>query len=71
MANNIQPTGTTNPTDFTKSIPVSQAVIIGQRVVDMFGLKKNDINRYKSDWGEKTIEGLGRCVERIVREATK
>lgn len=71
MANDIHPIGVTIPVDFPKSIPTAQAVIIGQRVVDMFGLKKNDINRYKSDWGEKTIEGLGRCIERIVRESTK
>ena len=42
---------------------------VGERFVDMLGLTKNKAGRYTTTWGDKTLEGLGRCVQRIVEEA--
>jgi hypothetical protein len=42
----------------------------GQALVDLLNLKKDTVtNRYKTQWGEKTVVGLGRVIARIVRES--
>jgi hypothetical protein len=47
-----------------------ESVAVGQAIVELFSLKQNkDTSRYNTTWGSKTVEGIGRCVERIVREA--
>jgi hypothetical protein len=75
MNNDMHITRTDNPIDFPKAIGDIEAAIIGLRIVNMLNLKKITVkdkeDRYYTDWGDKTLTGLGRCVERIVREAIK
>jgi hypothetical protein len=55
------------------SVPISEAhaQVVGMRVIGMFNLQKNDKGRYDTDWGEKTVEGIGRSVHKILDLATK
>jgi hypothetical protein len=51
-----------------------RATQVGQELVTLLGLKpinkdKNDI-RYHTVWGSKTAAGLGRTIERILKEHT-
>jgi len=48
-----------------------QAAKVGEKLVEMLGLAKNSNGRYNTTWGDKTLEGLGRCAQRIVEEAVK
>lgn len=56
-----------------------QAKLLGQRLIEFLNLKPLPQTtkekaaadtRYATDWGSKTVEGLGRCVERMVKEVT-
>lgn len=42
-----------------------QAARVGQQVAQLFNLQADERGRYETTWGSKTIEGIGRCVERI------
>jgi len=46
-----------------------QARTVGEQLVSMFKLTKNDAGKYNTTWGHKTLEGLGRCAQRMVEEA--
>ena len=46
-----------------------QSVVAGQRIVEMLQLTKTESGRYNTTWGEKTVEGLGRCFQRVIEEA--
>jgi len=46
-----------------------KAVKIGQEVAKLLPLKFGKDGRTQTSWGTKSLEGLGRCVERIVYEA--
>ena len=48
-----------------------QAKEIGERVAELFFLKPNKKGEYETSWGSKTLVGLGRVIERIVRESTE
>ena len=48
-----------------------QAKEIGERVAELFFLKPNKKGEYETSWGSKTLVGLGRVIERIVREETE
>ena len=48
-----------------------QARKVGEQIIEMLGLTKNKNGRYNTTWGDKTVEGLGRCAQRIVVESTK
>jgi hypothetical protein len=48
-----------------------QARKVGEQIVEMLSLTKNKDGRYNTSWGSKTVEGLGRCAQRIVVETTK
>lgn len=50
--------------------PNETAVTIGQRVAEFLNLKFKD-SRTNTSWGTKSIEGLGKCIERIVEEENK
>ncbi len=56
----------------SEKIPAAVAEEMGRNMVDLFGLKPlkefEDSVRYDTSWGTKTLEGVGRCVLRIVRE---
>lgn len=53
-----------------------KAAIAGTALIEMLGLKpipnkdKKAEIRYATSWGSKSVEGLGRCIERIVKENT-
>ena len=38
----------------------------GERLAGMLGLKKNRKGRYPTTWGDKTAEGLYKCIIRVV-----
>ena len=40
---------------------------IGSRIIELLGLKIKE-GRADTDWGSKTIKGVGACVRRIVEE---
>lgn len=45
---------------------------IGEELAEFFQLDKNSIGRYDTSWGDKTLQGLGRSVERVIqKEYTK
>ena len=55
-----------------------QAKLLGQRLIEFLNLKPlpqtakektASDTRYATDWGSKTVEGLGRSIERMVKEA--
>lgn len=46
-----------------------QAARIGQQVANLFSLKADERGRYETSWGSKTVEGIGRIVERIQKES--
>lgn len=48
-----------------------QARKVGEQIIEMLSLTKNKEGRYNTSWGSKTVEGLGRCAQRIVVETTK
>jgi len=42
---------------------------LGKSIVHFLGLKPNKITgRYDTEWGDKTLVGIGRCVERCVND---
>jgi hypothetical protein len=49
-----------------------QVIIVGQAIVDYFGLKpmKDEMHKdkkmYETDWGPKTVEGLARSMYKIL-----
>jgi hypothetical protein len=52
---------------------MTQAEKLGKKVVELFNLKedkseKYNPKRYKTSWGNKTMEGVGQCVFRLVEE---
>lgn len=54
---------------------MTQAEKLGEKIVELFKLKKlrQDTNKYgisyyKTSWGNKTLEGIGNCVFRLVEE---
>jgi hypothetical protein len=54
---------------------MSQAEKLGQKVVDLFSLPKLRTQSkiygkayYQTLWGNKTLEGIGNCVFRLVEE---
>ena len=44
---------------------------IGLQIIDFFQLDKNPDGRYDTSWGDKTLEGLGASITRIVKEQGK
>ena len=49
-----------------------EAVKIGTEVANFLGLNLNkETGRYDTTWGNKTAEGIARCIERIVTEHTE
>jgi len=42
---------------------------IGLQVVEWFSLEKNKKGRYNTAHGDKSLEGLGASVKRIIEEA--
>lgn len=55
----------------TNMLTESQARKVGEQIIEMLSLTKNKNGRYNTSWGDKTVEGLGRCAQRIVVENTK
>jgi len=48
-----------------------EAINVGNVIIQLFGLKVDKKTaRVNTTWGDKTILGIGRCVERIVDENT-
>jgi len=41
---------------------------LGKAIVGLFDLRSDKTGRYKTTWGTKTLEGLGRCIIRLVEE---
>lgn len=46
-----------------------QARLVGGHIVELLVLTKNKDGKYNTTWGHKTLEGLGRCVQRMIEEA--
>ena len=40
----------------------------GEEIAELFDLQPLEDGRYHTAWGDKTAEGIARCVERIYRE---
>ena len=51
------------------AIAKDQYKFLGQELVYMFDLPRLENGRYNTTWGDKTYEGLGRCVARLVQDA--
>lgn len=47
----------------------AEALKAGTLIVDMLSLTKNKEGKYNTSWGAKTLEGIGRCIQRIVEES--
>ena len=48
-----------------------EAMQVGKEIAALCGLKLNKEGRVKTAFGDKTLVGLGRCVERVVIESLK
>jgi len=46
----------------------SRYLQIGEQIIELFGLKIKN-GRVDTSWGNKTVEGLGKVIERIIEEA--
>ena len=46
-------------------------IATGQKVAELLSLKVGKDGRIKTDWGTKTIQGLGACINRIVEEESE
>lgn len=51
----------------------TQSEKLGEKIVLLFDLKRDyskkyNLARYKTIWGNKTLEGIGNCVFRLVEE---
>lgn len=46
------------------------AMQVGKQVAELFNLKADKDGRYNTSFGTKTLVGLGRCVERVMHDAT-
>ena len=44
----------------------SEAKEVGEELANFLNLRPGADGRYNTMWGAKTLEGLGRCIERIV-----
>ena len=49
----------------------AEAKEVGKELANFLALTPGELGRYKTTWGTKTLEGLGRCVERIVTQNTR
>lgn len=47
------------------------SVAIGHEVSKLLKLKFNKEGRTSTDWGTKSVEGLGKCIQRIVEEQSQ
>lgn len=45
----------------------SAARLAGAKIAELMGIKPDERGRYETSWGSKTVEGLARCVERIIQ----
>lgn len=45
----------------------SAARLAGAKIAELMNLKPDERGRYETSWGSKTVEGLARCVERIIQ----
>jgi hypothetical protein len=44
---------------------------LGLSLVNFLALKPNkETGRYDTEWGNKTLTGLGRCMERLMKSIT-
>ena len=48
-----------------------EAMQVGKAIAELCGLKEGKDGRYKTSFGDKTVIGLGRCVERVMVESVK
>ena len=46
-----------------------QRIKLGESVAEFLGLKLDKDKRYATTWGTKTAEGLGACIQRLVKES--
>ena len=46
-----------------------QARKVGEQLIEMLNLTKNANGMYNTSWGNKTAEGLGRAVQRLLVES--
>lgn len=46
------------------------ALEVGKQIAELFNLKADKDGRYNTSFGTKTAVGLGRCVERVMHDAT-
>lgn len=45
-------------------------IAIGQKVLDLFRLSVGKTGRINTTWGNKTVQGIGACIQRISEEQT-
>ena len=48
-----------------------QAKKVGEELANFLNLHPGEDGWYHTEWGTKTLEGLGRCIERIVNRNTQ
>lgn len=64
--------GKSEPMNEAQTEVVTLAVAIGYEVAQLLNLKFNQPQaRTKTEWGTKSVEGLGNCISRIVEEQTR
>ena len=54
-------------TEPRKIMSESAARLAGAKIAELMNIKPDERGRYDTAWGSKTVEGLARCVERIIQ----
>lgn len=57
-----------NKAELNEVDSIELSVAIGHEVAKLLNLKFNKQGRTNTSWGTKSVEGLGKCVQRIVEE---